>query len=1374
MPEETSYAVVVGDWPDATFRVVRFVGEEGVSQLYWFRIDVAAEDADIAFDELLGEQATLRLRQGAQERLIQGVIADVEVLDQVGDYTVYRLLLKPAVWELGLGAVNKAYLDATTPEIITEVLERAGITEVDHVQDLETNDYRPWSFRLQYNESHWHFLSRVLEREGIYYYFTAGEDCEQIVFCDARHRQPEIADPRIPYEAALGASVGDSEGAVHALVARQRRLPRELIVQSYNDVNPSTEISASAIVDDAGLDTVTEYGQNIGEVEEAEALARIRAEEIRATKAIYNGESTVVRLVPGHEFELHSHFRTRNNGRYLITALEHNGYDPHWAGRVKMEPEGDAPVYENRFTAIPAYSQYRPPRATPVPEIKGSITAHIDAESDSGYAELDEEGRYRVVFPFQQFRPTGNGGSHAEPTRPGKASHWVRMIQPYGGTREGMHFPLRKGTRVLIDFLAGDPDQPVIAGTLPTTEQASVTQSDNLAHGTLRTASGNLIEVDDETPRIKLYSPHCDSYFHLGYSNAPGDGIVSATTGISLTASLGGTGGLSATDGWMIDSEIWPESTFEARNREIAAGALPYAAAKGEGEEWKIQDTIGRYFRFPLKHERPDSDDVHYRSYHERVAGADSDEVDEEEYVTSTDELSHLLHVSRSVGDAYHYSSGTSFAFNGPQNEAFRFGPTASLASHSHYAKCADLRQGLRTVIDEFVDAEPGYGNSGSGDVDDVYTARKKRLRREALLVWNEDAKFARTEQDGAWRPVDDAHSGSFVEVSGNWRPFDSDEAEQADDDAVLIKSEQGGAWKKRDEYEDVKEEKEDGKTVWKGKRRDVDEKDSQWERIGTEDDFEDVKTGDDATFYRVDGVWKHENEIESGQTRWKVDGKWHKKEDLPDTFSGCLKEWVVNQEEDGVALGMLRGQIDRRVERILGYVKDEAGDKEVVDFLRTKVEEDLEEEIEEDEQKSNLITDRILSLLYPSGIAREIHEIFREGSDEVKGGWDFDEEDVEQIFEGWFEEEIATDSQLNLEEEETELGDPASDSNKTEYLVHLIAEHVRSMIGSRDVGEKVALDRLLRGSLSIADHSSVSVTHGDSISFRKGASYSEVHVAPVDDEIPSDLVDFAGKDHDKTSDAGPNWGTISASVNAYDPGADDFGGDWEPGNVDVSKTIGNTYSYHKGSSMSVRYGNAHSVVRVEDYDRTEHLDPRGNMIAFSQEGWNADGSADGGWNAFAVNYMPAIGMTMNLGTRSNITVNAGIINETAINMLGKNELAVNFGGVGRASIDFGFVGDLNISGLGAGIVNLTGGGRKTISSTAGYDVAVGNNSFKANIEATPLSTLQRGTDIVNQTYEMRAQMGHLQKDVTALAQHSTDIALSNFSIKTQTMVAIG
>src|SRR5262249_1940767 len=157
-----------------------------------------------------------------------------------------------------------------------------------------------------------------------------------------------------------------------------------------------------------------------------------------------------------YTFELEDHPRAALNAKYLATAIEH------WANApadvqdlLPWRPAWDDP-YRVEVTAIPATVQFRAPQTTAWPRIHGTGNAVVDGPAKSDYAQIDSQGRYAVKFHFDESDLSG-----------GKASTWIRMLQPHGGDIEGFHFPLRAGTEVMCAFAGGDPDRPFIVGVVP-------------------------------------------------------------------------------------------------------------------------------------------------------------------------------------------------------------------------------------------------------------------------------------------------------------------------------------------------------------------------------------------------------------------------------------------------------------------------------------------------------------------------------------------------------------------------------------------------------------------------------------------------------------------------------------------------------------------------------------------------------------------------------------------------------------------------------------------------------------------------------------------------------------------------------------------
>jgi len=501
---------------DDTFEVVSFRGTEGISKLYEFDITLSSEDSEIDLKSVLQNPATFTIMRAGQDDLpIHGVLAQFEQLHEANQRIFYRAVLVPRLWQASLYRENQLFLDKTVPDVIEEILSQTGLTTDDYELRL-TGQYAQWEYICQYGETDFDFISRWMEREGIYYYFEQTEEIEKLIITDNSTAHGDVSGmTTIPYSPP-SVSVPEEEEVVRELICRQKTLPRRVILRDYNYRRPSLELRGEAEVDSQGRGDVYIYGEHFKTPEEGNALASIRAEEIRCREVVFCGESTAAHLRPGFIFELTGHYRRTYNQRGLITELEHEGSQPavllDGLEEEPAEEEGQL-SYVSRFEYIPADVQYRPERKTPKPRFNGTMNARVDATGDGQYAEVDEEGRYKIRLCFDQ--------SDREDAR---ASRWVRMAQPYAGADYGMHFPLHRNTEVLLTFVDGDPDRPIIAGSVPNPETASPVSSDNQTQCMLRTGGGNQIHTEDQDGRqlVKLHSPTAKSTIRIGAPNPNG------------------------------------------------------------------------------------------------------------------------------------------------------------------------------------------------------------------------------------------------------------------------------------------------------------------------------------------------------------------------------------------------------------------------------------------------------------------------------------------------------------------------------------------------------------------------------------------------------------------------------------------------------------------------------------------------------------------------------------------------------------------------------------------------------------------------------------------------------------------------------------
>lgn len=500
--------------PD-TFAVVDFQGFEGFSKPYEFEITLVAEDPEIDLASVLEQPARFSIVRQEGDIPFHGIVVRFDQLHAVNDYVFYRALLVPRLWWLNLTRHNQVFLDKRVPDIISGVLQDAGLGSGDFELRLQ-NDYPVWEYVCQYRETHLAFVSRWMEREGMYYFFEQTDSGEKMIITDTASAHTEMPQGKTMYYATpTGLDEIYREEVIKDFVCSQNLLPKTLLLKDYNYRKPSLEIGGEATVDDRGRGEIYLYGHHFRTPDEGSALAQVRAEEYKSGQQRFSGQSTVPFLRTGYLFDLEDHYRDGFNQTYLAVEARHEGNQAGYLlsgiqeGLAKSEEE---PYYRNRFTAIASNVQYRPPRMTPKARFYGTMNAKIDAAGSGKYAELDDQGRYKVILPFD-----------LSGRQDGKASTWLRMAQPYAGTDHGMHFPLHKGTEVLLTFIDGDPDRPIVAAAVPNPETPSQVTAGDQTMSKITTAGDNRIHMEDKEgqERILMHSPATETFVRIGHPNDP-------------------------------------------------------------------------------------------------------------------------------------------------------------------------------------------------------------------------------------------------------------------------------------------------------------------------------------------------------------------------------------------------------------------------------------------------------------------------------------------------------------------------------------------------------------------------------------------------------------------------------------------------------------------------------------------------------------------------------------------------------------------------------------------------------------------------------------------------------------------------------------
>ena len=479
--------------PPQALQVARFAGTEEISRLFRFELDLVSDDAFLDFNSLINQPATLTMMRGDEAVPIQGVIVDFEQWGRTVDYVAYRAVLVPRLWWLSLTYQSRIFQRKTVPDIVEAVLKEAGFAPADYRLDIQ-GTYEEQEYRVQYRETDLNFISRLMEHEGIFYFFEHTGDRDVLVIADTIGAfQPIDGEGAIDYKPGAGMVEGAEK--VQEFIVREKIVPGKVVLKDYNYRQPDMDLQVESQLNTAMPGMYYEYGDHYKEVGVGKQLAKVRNEEIECRRRVMRGASNCAGFRSGYTFTLAQHYRNDLDADYLFTRLEHGGSQ--WWAMGLLDPSGmenpeDGPVYRNAFTCVPADVMFRPERRTPEPRVPGIMTARV--ESGGGdYAYIDDGGRYRARMHFDL-----GDAETADATRP------LRMSQPHSGPNYGVHFPNHDKTEMVWACIDGNVDRPLALGTVPNPNNASPSVSQNNYENVIRTKSGNQMIMNDTLDKAQI------------------------------------------------------------------------------------------------------------------------------------------------------------------------------------------------------------------------------------------------------------------------------------------------------------------------------------------------------------------------------------------------------------------------------------------------------------------------------------------------------------------------------------------------------------------------------------------------------------------------------------------------------------------------------------------------------------------------------------------------------------------------------------------------------------------------------------------------------------------------------------------------------
>jgi type VI secretion system secreted protein VgrG len=432
-----------------------FKGREGISQLFRFELDLLSENSSIPFPDIVGKNVTISLkREDGSYRYFNGIISRFAQDVTEEQFTSYRAEMVPWLWFLTRNADCRVFQDKSMPDIVTKLFRDLNFN--DYTTVLRSS-YKEREYCVQYRESDFHFVSRLMEECGIFYFFKHEHGKHTLVLADApTAHSPCPGQSSFRYVTVSG---GPQEDVIAGWQIEQELRTGKYSLEDYNFQTPSTNLMASSptvyVVGENTRFEVYDYPGEYLTIAEGDSLAKVRMQEEEAGHLVAHGTSQGRELVSGYKFTLEGHPRQDMNTDYVLTEMQHAAVTDTYG--TSRSPEGES--YSNTFTCIPLSVPFRPSRVTPRPGVKGPQTAVVVGPS-SEEIYTDKYGRVRVQFFWDRLYKKNE-----------KSTCWVRVSQLWAGKNWGAMFLPRIGQEVIVDFLEGDPDQPIITGRVYNDEQ---------------------------------------------------------------------------------------------------------------------------------------------------------------------------------------------------------------------------------------------------------------------------------------------------------------------------------------------------------------------------------------------------------------------------------------------------------------------------------------------------------------------------------------------------------------------------------------------------------------------------------------------------------------------------------------------------------------------------------------------------------------------------------------------------------------------------------------------------------------------------------------------------------------------------------------
>ena len=422
--------------------------QEEVSRLFEYQIIATSVDGALAADDFLGKPVAVSLQVGdGDPRWFNGMVSSFGVEGGDGRFVSYRITARPWLWLLTRSADLRIFQSQSVPDIVSTIF-----AEYNGSVSLKlSGTFAPRVYCVQYRETDFNFVSRLMEEEGIFYWFAHSADKHELVLADSASAHAEVPG----FETVLfrvQQQALDEQAAIHQWHMRHEIQTGKLVLRDYNFETPGTDLktvpASTSRAHAQAEHEVYDYPGLYTDKPAGDERAKIRLEEAASRFGRFTGQGNTPGLAVGAKFSLADHPRADQNAAYTVLATQ---IDMQLAANETGGAKESG--FLCRFTLQRHDEPFRPLRSTRKPAVAGPQTAVVVGQGDPGDIVTDKYGRVKVQFHWDRLGKRDNA-----------SSCWVRVASPWAGNGFGMIALPRLGQEVVVDFLEGDPDQPLITG----------------------------------------------------------------------------------------------------------------------------------------------------------------------------------------------------------------------------------------------------------------------------------------------------------------------------------------------------------------------------------------------------------------------------------------------------------------------------------------------------------------------------------------------------------------------------------------------------------------------------------------------------------------------------------------------------------------------------------------------------------------------------------------------------------------------------------------------------------------------------------------------------------------------------------------------